>query len=55
MTLDELKQRAQALVDEIQQCLDEDSEWTSPQGNGTNAFEAIEAAIAFNKLIQDTK
>ena len=55
MTLTELKKKSTALRKKIQKCVDADSEWTSPRGNGTNAFEAIEAAIVFDELIQQTQ
>ena len=55
MTLTQLKKKSAALRKAIEKCLDQDSEWTSPRGNGTSAFEAIEAAIAFDELIQKTK
>ena len=52
MNAKELKKKSKAMLNDIEKAMLEDSEWTSPSGNGVNAFEAVEAARAFNKLIQ---
>ena len=44
------------LQQEIEACLDEDSEWTNDQGNGTNSFEAsfvMETVLSRLQKVQD--
>lgn len=55
LTLEELKSKAEDLYAKIERCAEEDQEWTSPRGNGTNPFEASEAALAFIELIRRTR
>ena len=55
MNLLQLKKAATKLLKQIESCADKDQEWTSPGGNGRNAWESLEAAKAFNDLIQSTK
>lgn len=52
MTVKQLKKKARAMRNQIERCVERDQEWTSPQGNGVNACEAIEAADAFWALIE---
>lgn len=48
----ELKKQAEALFREIEVAADEDREWNSHRGNGTNAVEAYNAALDFMDLIR---
>lgn len=55
MTIQKLKQLSQKMLEEIKAAMEEDGEWTSPQGNGVNSFEAFEVAYSFNELIKKVK
>jgi hypothetical protein len=52
LTVKEVKREAEKLYRQILDCLDKDSEWTSPRGNGVYSGAAYQTASAFMALIR---